>query len=293
MQGWLAAAERAGSDDPQVTAKVKAGLAFLRHCKPDGAAMMFRQANALTSGGCGGCLLAAAFAMSQNGQLDAAVDDAHAAIDRLGGDPLLAEAYGQLSRYLLMEDTTAALAEAESSLETAAEADGSYQATALSRLAGVRLLRGHYSAAIEAARRAIAADPSGKAGLAARSALCRARRAGYADDEPANAAARHLEVADAPVRLAPGMKPPVPIYTPAPVYTEPARKARLAGTVEMEVTVDEHGCVAEEKVLQGLPLGLDQAAVETVQGWVFEPTTRDGKPLRVILNLSLEMKPFE
>lgn len=65
------------------------------------------------------------------------------------------------------------------------------------------------------------------------------------------------------------------------VYTEMARKARITGVVIVEVVIDEQGDVTSTKVLKGLPLGLDKAAVEAVETWKFKPATLDGRPVPV------------
>ena len=64
-------------------------------------------------------------------------------------------------------------------------------------------------------------------------------------------------------------------------YTEMARRARVMGVVILEVVIDEQGGVTEAKVLKGLPMGLDQQAVEAVKTWKFKPATRDGRPVPV------------
>ena len=52
-----------------------------------------------------------------------------------------------------------------------------------------------------------------------------------------------------------------------PVYTEKA-------------VIAEQGNVAETRVLKGLPMGLDRAAVEAVRTWKFKPATLSGQPSR-------------
>jgi TonB family protein len=295
---WLEAAGRSGGDTAGVVAEVTRGIELLRHCNPPAGAAAFRQADELAGGGCGGCLLGVAFALAQLGSLDLAVETNRAAIAKLGGDPILGRAWGQLGTLLQLQRTPAAEAEAEDALAAAVEAGGSYRAIALSRLAALHLFRQHYAEAIEAARRAIEADPHGQAGGVGRSILCKARRAGYSDEAPevkAPAPAMRQSAGAAPERAEPqrineGVKPPSKIYTPAPHYTEMARKARLQGVVIAEAVVDSHGCIADEKVLKGLPMGLNEAALAAMQGWVFEPATRNGKPIDVFYTLTINFE---
>jgi TonB family protein len=295
---WLAAAARASGDAANVAAAMTRGIDLLRQCNPPAAAAAFRQADELSGGGCGACRLGEALAIGQADALEPALAATHAAIDRLGGDPLLGRAWGQLATLLLLQATPAAVAEAEDALQAAADAGGSYLATALSRLAAVQLERQHHFAAIATARRAIALDPNGEAGGAARSTVCLARRAGYTDDpaaaqeqDPDRSAAAPER--DAPYSIGEGIERPTRIYTPPPRYTEMARKARLQGVVVLQVVIDEHGCIAEEKVRKGMPMGLDQAAVQAIRGWVYEPATREGKPVRSTNTLTVNFQVAE
>jgi protein TonB len=65
-----------------------------------------------------------------------------------------------------------------------------------------------------------------------------------------------------------------------PTYPPIARSARVAGTVEVEVVIDEDGNVLSASVISGHPL-LRQAAVEAAQQWKFRPTLLSGQPIKV------------
>ncbi len=79
--------------------------------------------------------------------------------------------------------------------------------------------------------------------------------------------------------------PPVKIFHPQPQYTEDARRARIQGVVILEATINREGEVVDIRVLKGLPMGLDQSAVETTRTWRFKPATENGKPVAVFFNL--------
>lgn len=74
-----------------------------------------------------------------------------------------------------------------------------------------------------------------------------------------------------------------------PRYTEPARKARVQGSVIVRLTIDERGEVSEVVVLKGLPLGLTEQVERAVRQWRFEPATVDGKPVSVYYHLTVHM----
>jgi periplasmic protein TonB len=61
------------------------------------------------------------------------------------------------------------------------------------------------------------------------------------------------------------------VYCPQPSYTEEARKAKLQGKLLLRVLVGTDGRAQRIQIIQGLGMGLDQRAVEAVQGWRFSP----------------------
>ena len=78
-----------------------------------------------------------------------------------------------------------------------------------------------------------------------------------------------------------------------PEYTIEARKARLQGTVICEVLIDREGCIQRARVLKGLPMGLDQAALDAIKQWVFLPARMDGKPVPVFYVLTTSFQLME
>jgi periplasmic protein TonB len=73
----------------------------------------------------------------------------------------------------------------------------------------------------------------------------------------------------------PGMIPPGCDSCPNPTYTEEARRAKVQGAVTLEVLVGEDGRAHAIRIVKGMGFGLDERALETVQGWKFTPA-RDG-----------------
>jgi TonB family protein len=74
---------------------------------------------------------------------------------------------------------------------------------------------------------------------------------------------------------APGVIPPGCAYCPYPTYTDEARHGKVQGSVTLEVLVGEDGRAKAIRIVKGIGFGLDEHAVETVQGWRFTPA-RDG-----------------
>jgi TonB family protein len=93
------------------------------------------------------------------------------------------------------------------------------------------------------------------------------------------------------VNLRPGTNPPRAVYTPAPEYSNDARKAQINGTVQLELTVGTDGLTHEIAVKKPLGYGLDEKALEAVQQWRFDPATEDGKAVskRITVEVSFRL----
>jgi len=95
---------------------------------------------------------------------------------------------------------------------------------------------------------------------------------------------------EGPIQVGGDVLPPEKTFAPQPQYTEIARKARLQGVVIVQAIIDKQGSVTNVKVLKGLGMGLDQAAVDAIKKWKFEPATLNGKPVAVYYNLTVNFR---
>ena len=94
-----------------------------------------------------------------------------------------------------------------------------------------------------------------------------------------------------PVYVVGDMTPPVKLHAPPPHYTEVARRARLEGVVIVQAIIDKQGNVSSVKLLKRLQLGLDQAAVEAIRRWRFEPARlADGRAAEVYYTLTVKFE---
>ena len=75
-----------------------------------------------------------------------------------------------------------------------------------------------------------------------------------------------------------------------PEYTEEARMAHLAGIVTMSLTVDDDGMPADIHVVNPVGLGLDESAVACMRQSRYSPAQKDGKPVPLKINVSLEFQ---
>jgi TonB family protein len=64
------------------------------------------------------------------------------------------------------------------------------------------------------------------------------------------------------------------IAQPVPVYPELARRARLSGTVKVEVLIAANGQVKDVKVIGGHPLFVD-ATTEALKKWKYAPSNSE------------------
>ena len=70
-----------------------------------------------------------------------------------------------------------------------------------------------------------------------------------------------------------------------PVYTEPARRNGVQGTVTLKVHLLANGSVGPITVVNGLPDGLTEMAIDAAKRIVFLPKRVDGKPVSVVIKL--------
>jgi TonB family protein len=64
------------------------------------------------------------------------------------------------------------------------------------------------------------------------------------------------------------------IAQPAPAYPEVARRARLSGTVKVQVSIAADGSVKDVKVIGGHPLFVD-ATIEALKKWKYVPSNAE------------------
>ena len=94
---------------------------------------------------------------------------------------------------------------------------------------------------------------------------------------------------DYPVRAVGDVKPPRLIRRVEPRYPEIARQAGIHGVVILEAMTDIHGRVIDVRILRSLPL-LDEAVVEAVRQWIYEPLMVNGRPRPVTFTVTVRFE---
>lgn len=91
-----------------------------------------------------------------------------------------------------------------------------------------------------------------------------------------------------PYRPGSGIAPPRLLSEVKADDTEDARRRAVSGDVVLEIVVRRDGSIGEVTILQGLPNGLNDRAVQAVCQWTFAPAQRQGAPVDVIVEVAVE-----
>ena len=75
------------------------------------------------------------------------------------------------------------------------------------------------------------------------------------------------------------VRPALPVVFPDPVVRRSELPDGVAGTVIVEITIDEIGNVIATKVLQPLGYGIEDRVLAVLRNWHFRPATMDGRPI--------------
>ena len=92
--------------------------------------------------------------------------------------------------------------------------------------------------------------------------------------------------ATGPVRVGGNVRAPTRTHSAEPIYPPTARAAGVQGVIILEVVVGADGAVSNARVLRSIPL-LDQAALDAVRQWRYEPTLLNGVPTSVIMTVTV------
>src|SRR5271165_766205 len=97
---------------------------------------------------------------------------------------------------------------------------------------------------------------------------------------------------DGTYRVGGDVKPPKATYAPDPAYPDEARRAKYQAQVVLWLVVDTEGSPQRIRVQQAAGMGLDEKAIDAVQQWRFEPATRNGQPVPVMINVEVNFRLY-
>lgn len=98
------------------------------------------------------------------------------------------------------------------------------------------------------------------------------------------------DVEEGVLKIGDGVEVPKLIKKVEPVYPVEARKAFVQGVVVLEVTIDIEGNVEKVEVWRSESSLLNQAAIDAVKQWKYEPKMSKGKPVRLAFNVTLTFR---
>ncbi len=81
------------------------------------------------------------------------------------------------------------------------------------------------------------------------------------------------------------------IYRVEPEYSADAREKKIEGIVLLGFTIDHEGIPQNIQVKKPLYPSLDQAAIEAVRKWRFEPAMKGGQPVSMWVNAEVYFRP--
>jgi len=85
------------------------------------------------------------------------------------------------------------------------------------------------------------------------------------------------------------VKPATLLTSVSPVYPALAKNQRVSGDVRVDALVDVTGRVTAVKVISG-PALLQQAAMDAIRGWKYQPATLDGRSVPMHLTVTLQFR---
>jgi protein TonB len=86
--------------------------------------------------------------------------------------------------------------------------------------------------------------------------------------------------------------PPVALQRKLPIYSLQARQMRLAGTVVMNVLVNEYGKVDQVVLVSGVSgADVNDSAMRAATNWTYRPATKEGVPVKVWKSEQIVFKP--
>jgi TonB family protein len=86
------------------------------------------------------------------------------------------------------------------------------------------------------------------------------------------------------------IREPRKVQNVPPFYPEDAKHTKLQGVVILEALIDASGCIAALEVLKGVAPSLDAAALIAVSQWRYTPTLLAGRPVPVIMTVTVNFR---
>lgn len=94
---------------------------------------------------------------------------------------------------------------------------------------------------------------------------------------------------EGPVKIGGNVKEPKLLSSVMPVYPSTARSSGQQGDVVVDTTIDKSGRVVRMHAITG-PTSLRSAAMDALRRWRYEPSTLDGEPVEVQMQVTIKFR---
>jgi TonB family protein len=84
------------------------------------------------------------------------------------------------------------------------------------------------------------------------------------------------------------VKPPKLLHYVEPAFSASSKEAFVEGTVKISAVITTDGKPTEARVVKGLNADEDRTATEAVLQWRFAPGTKDGRRVKVRVNVEVD-----
>ncbi len=118
-------------------------------------------------------------------------------------------------------------------------------------------------------------------------------QAQYADSEASPKAedqASNLDFSRQAIHVGGEVQKPEKISAPPPAYPASERGSGIEGVVIVHAVINREGRIVRPRILKGMSLPFDRAAIDAIRRWKFRPATLDGRPVDVFFNLTMNFR---
>jgi TonB family protein len=106
-----------------------------------------------------------------------------------------------------------------------------------------------------------------------------------------NAELNELIANDMATRIGPGVTPPQVVHRADPFYPPNITSPTPEGSVVLDAVIAENGIPHVIRVIRSLDWQFDEIAINALKEWRFSPAIKEGKPVKVRMNVAVEFTP--
>jgi TonB family protein len=96
---------------------------------------------------------------------------------------------------------------------------------------------------------------------------------------------------DMATQIGPGVTPPQVVHRADAIYPASMKAEKDQGAVVLDAVIPEDGVPRVIRVIRSLDWQFDEIAINSLKEWRFSPAMKDGKPVKVRMNVAVEFSP--